>query len=46
MKNISFKNGSWLRSVVQIALIIGIVALAMEGKEGWGWLTLALILSL
>jgi hypothetical protein len=26
-----------------IALVVGIVVLALNGKDGWGWLTLILI---
>jgi hypothetical protein len=30
--------------VVDVALIIGIVYLAAEGKEGWGWLLFLLFM--
>ena len=33
-------------SIVQIALIIGIVYLASQGILGWGWLVFALIITL
>jgi hypothetical protein len=33
-------------SIVQVALIIGIVCLASQGVLGWGWLVFALILTL
>jgi len=32
-------------SIVQIALIIGIVYLASQGTLGWGWLVFALIIT-
>ena len=33
-------------SIIQIALIIGIVYLASQGTLGWGWLVFALIITL
>jgi hypothetical protein len=33
-------------SIVQIALIIGIVYLASQGTLGWGWLVFTLIITL
>jgi len=37
------RNGLWL---LQLALIIGIVYLASQGMDGWGWLMFALIITL
>lgn len=33
-------------SIIQIALIIGIVYLASQGLDGWGWLVFALLITL
>jgi hypothetical protein len=33
-------------TIVQVALIIGIVYLVSQGALGWGWLVFALILTL
>jgi len=37
------RNGLW---ILQLALIIGIVYLASQGMDGWGWLVFALIITL
>jgi len=35
----------WLKSnIIDVALIAGIVFLAYHNKDGWGWLTFALIM--
>lgn len=41
MENNNRKNYS---SLVDVALIAGIVYLASQGKDGWGWLLLILML--
>jgi len=33
-------------NVIQLALIIGIIVLASNNQDGWGWLVFALILTL
>jgi len=39
-KKFSFKE------IFQLALVLGIVYLAANGKDGWGWLTFVLLLTL
>lgn len=36
----------YLLTIVQVALLVGITVLAMYGKEGWGWLVFALLITL
>jgi hypothetical protein len=36
-------NNMW---ILQVALVCGIVYLASQGMDGWGWLTFALICTL
>ncbi len=32
--------------ILQVALVFGIVSLASQGLDGWGWLVLALFVTL
>lgn len=36
----------WRKFYIQLALIFGIMVLASQGKDGWGWLIFALLLTL
>jgi len=38
-------NENWGR-LLQIALILGIVILSYNDKEGWGWLVFSLLITL
>lgn len=38
------KQESFLSFIVDLALIGGIIYLASEGKDGWGWLTFILFI--
>ena len=42
MKNFNFDK----RTVLQVVLVMGIVALAALNVNGWGWLVFALLLTL
>jgi hypothetical protein len=34
------------KTILQIALVLGVVTLASFGVDGWGWLVFALLLTL
>jgi hypothetical protein len=44
MSNKPLINVDW-REVLRIVMVIGIVYLMLHGKDGWGWLIFALILT-
>jgi len=34
---------TWSKPIVQVLLILGIIFLAYNDKDGWGWLIFALV---
>ena len=43
MKDFKFKDVDW-GYIFDVALLIGIVLLALNNADGWGWLILVLVI--